>query len=128
MQLVLDVPEGVTPNELATLTKSVLEGAALGWCGAFRRWKLPPLYQSGIRFAYEAGHGSGVEDFASPLTTYQRRAGDCDDLIIYRLCELYCAGILATCFCEWLGNALHVKVRLPDGELEDPSVLLGAPT
>lgn len=89
---------------------------------------LPPLYQSGIRFAYEPNHGSGNEEFASPLTTLERRAGDCDDLVIYRLAELYAAGHNgAACSCEWVGDSMHVTVRLPNGSLEDPSTILGAP-
>lgn len=135
MRITLDVPAGVTPGECAVFVKHLLEGAARG-LGAvppgqrescFQRLRLPPLYQSGVRFAYEQGHGTGNEEFQSPQLTFARKLGDCDDLIWWRLCELQNVGVAATCFCEWVRGDLHVKVRFPTGELEDPAVLLGAP-
>lgn len=105
-----------------------------------RIWRLPPLYRSGIRFAPEPGHGSGNEDFALPKTTYDRRVGDCDDLVIYRLWELLAQGEAATCAVIFLDNANHVRVRRgplnrprrhrADCQctqcIEDPSILCGA--
>jgi hypothetical protein len=130
----------LTPGELAWFVKSSIEGFARGWAPAFRRMKLPPLYESGIRFEYEPTHGSGDEDFATPLDTLERGWGDCDDLVIYRLCELYAPTVSFTqkgnpvvvdsraggCSCEWTGESMHVQVRLRNGTLEDPAVLLGA--
>lgn len=129
MRIVQDVPAGTLPREVAYIVKKAIEGSALGYyeSGAFKRWNLPPLYQSGVRFAFEPGHGSGVEDFAAPITVYRRKVGDCNQLIVWRLCELYACGVPATCMCEWVGNAYHVKVRFPDGTLEDPALNLGAP-
>lgn len=135
MKISFDVPPGVTPGECAVLVKNLIEGAARGWVtappgqrlSAFQRWNLPPLYESGVRFAYEDGHGTGNEEFQSPWLTFKRKKGDCDDLIIYRLCETWCAGVGTSCFCEWVMGDMHVKVRFPTGELEDPAVLLGAP-
>jgi hypothetical protein len=88
---------------------------------------LPPLYQSGIRYEMEPGHGKGIEDFANPWTTLARQWGDCDDLIVYRLLELLLAGENAHTRAEWLGNAVHVVIRRGNGVEEDPSALLGAP-
>jgi hypothetical protein len=122
----------------------------------FHSWDLPPLYESGVRFAYEPDHGSGEEDFAQPPDVYARGWGDCDDLVVYRLSELLAAelqrrrfwaqpearqramlralatgvasGRLASIKADWEGDSLHVLVRLPDGSTEDPSIILGAPT
>lgn len=117
-----------TPEELAYCVKCAIEGFAKGAAPSFRRMRLPPLYESGIRFAFEADHGSGCEDFAQPVVTYDRRAGDCDDLVIYRLCEFYSKGDFGpTCSCVWTGEAMHVQVRLKNGKLEDPAILCGAP-
>ena len=130
-----------TPGELAWLVKSAIEGFARGAAPSFRRMRLPPLYQSGIVFAYEPNHGSGDEDFALPEMTLARGCGDCDDLIIYRLCELWAPSIKfdrfgnpcaldtspASCSCEWVGENMHVQVRHRSGKLEDCAVLLGAP-
>lgn len=113
---------------LAKLVKGVCEGAAYGCADAMRAWRLPPLYQSGVRFAYEPYHGSGREAFDLPITTYQRRWGDCDDLVIYRIAELVAAGERAMCRTVFVGERLHVLVRRADGSLEDPAILLGAPT
>ncbi len=139
MRISTEVRE-LTPEELAWFVKCSCEGIARGFAPAFLRMRLPPLYQSGIRFAFEHNHGSGDEDFASPLQTLERGFGDCDDLVIYRLCELYAPRVTfrqgvpvaidtsaASCSCEWVGESMHVQVRLKNGSLEDPAVLLGAP-
>jgi transglutaminase-like putative cysteine protease len=89
---------------------------------------LPCLYKSGIRYAPEPGHGTGVEDFAQPWQTYARGEGDCDDLVIYRVSWLKSRGIRATVTVADFGGMgdQHVQVRLPDGTIEDPSVILGS--
>lgn len=140
MRISTEVRE-LTPSELAWFVKSTIDGLARAFAPAFRRMALPPLYSSGIRFAFERGHGSGNEDFATPLETLDRRAGDCDDLVIYRLSELYAPTVrldrngwpssvdssAASCSCEWVGESMHVQVRHRGGQLEDPAVRLGAP-
>lgn len=118
---------GLSGGLVAHFAKCTIEGIARGCVPLARSWQLPPLYESGIKFRQEPGHGSGYEDWALPNVTFQRGWGDCDDLVIYRLWELYCAGqIKAACNAEWLGNGVHVRVRLPNGTIEDPSILLGA--
>lgn len=139
---------------LAWWVKCTLDGFALGCAPMFRSWRLPPLYASGVVFAYEPNHGSGEEDFAQPPDVYARQWGDCDDLICYRLSELLSAtlpdsfyladersqlrtlerlrarmgaGKLPATRCRWEGESLHVLIRFPDGREEDPSLLLGAP-
>lgn len=120
--------------------KCAIEGFAQGSVPMAGIWRLPPLYRSGIRFAPEPGEGSGNEDFALPKTTFDRRTGDCDDLVIYRIWELRCQGEPATCAVVYLDNANHVRVRrgllqrpkrhAADcqclGCVEDPSILCGA--
>jgi hypothetical protein len=133
-----------TPGELAWFVKAAIDGFARAFAPTFARMRLPPLYESGIVFAFEPFHGSGDEDFATPLETLERGAGDCDDLVIYRLCELYAPHVTfhtvngarvplsvdtraASCTCEWVGESMHVQVRMKNGSIEDPAVLLGAP-
>lgn len=86
----------------------------------------PPLYGSGVRYADEPGAGSGLEDFADPWTVHQRGWGDCDDLIRYRLCELYISGELtaAPAIHEPESELQHAAIRRADGSLEDPSLNL----
>ncbi len=115
-----------TGGQVANFSKFAIEGFALGSVPMAGVWRLPALYRSGIRFQKEPDHGSGNEDFALPNVTYARKWGDCDDLVIYRIWELRCQGIPATCHAIWQDNAVHVLVRLPDRRLEDPSIILGA--
>lgn len=140
--------EEATPEEVAWFVKSHIEGIARGFAPTFLRMRLPRLEDSGIRFAYEPDHGGGHEDFATPLATYERQWGDCDDLVIYKLCELWSPTVrfrterdpsgqvrlpcavdqsAASCSCEWRGESMHVTVRLRNGDLYDPAVQLGAP-
>lgn len=122
------IPERLPGGHLAFLTAQVLNGLAAGYLPLSHLCPLPPLYQSGVRYAMEPGHGKGIEDFANPWMTLQRGWGDCDDLILYRLLELLKAGERAHTRAEWLGNAVHVVIRRENGDREDPSALLGAPT
>lgn len=100
-------------------------------------WRLPPLYQSGVRYRPEPSYGTGFEDFALPITTQIRGWADCDDATIRRLVELYVAGEDAQCRCEWVGNRMHVYIhRAPgrrfvllhdvSGPYEDPAIQIGA--
>ena len=129
MQIRTDAPIS-DPRGMAVFVKNCIEGLANGFAPQMRRWALPPLYRSGIRFAYEPEHGSGREEFASPLTTYKRRLGDCDDLVIYRLAELKAANIPASCRVFWYNSGMHVQVRRKEklkSWVEDPSIKLGSP-
>lgn len=111
---------------VAYFSKCAIEAFAQGSVPMANAWRLPPLYQSGVRYQREPDHGSGNEEFALPYQTAARRWGDCDDLCIYRIWELRVSGVLATCNAVWQENAVHVRVRFPDGRLEDPSIILGA--
>lgn len=113
-------------GQIAYFAKCAIEGFAQGSLPLAAVWRLPPLYQSGIRFRPEPDHGSGNEDFALPNVCFKRKWGDCDDLVIYRIWELRCHGELATCQAIWQDSAVHVLVRRANGKLEDPSILLGA--
>ncbi len=114
-------------GQVANFSKCAIEAFARGSVPMAGLWRLPPLYSSGIRFQREPEHGSGNEDFALPNVTYGRKWGDCDDLVIYRLWELWVQGERsATCRAVWQDNAVHVLVRRADQRLEDPSIILGA--
>lgn len=122
------LPAGLPGGHLAFFTAQVLNGMAAGYLPLSYLCPLPPLYKSGIRYAMEPNHGKGLEDFANPWTTLARGWGDCDDLILYRLLELLKQGERAHTRAEWLGNSVHVVIRRENGQREDPSALLGAPT
>jgi len=130
----------VSGDNMAHLIKCVVDGFARGSVPMAPIWKLPPLYRSGIKYKEEPDYGSGNEDFQVPILTYQRKWGDCEDLVIYRVWELLCLGEQASCAVIYLANANHVRVRRgpnhrprthrPDCQcdrcIEDPSILCGA--
>lgn len=131
MFIATQLGDGFLPQERAWAVKCALEGFALGCLPAFRRWGLPPLYQSGVRFQLPPEHGSGVEFMKLPLYTYQDGWGDCDRLLIWWLCERWTQGKPASCSTYFLGGAMHVVGRMGTdgtGPLEDPSTRLGAKT
>lgn len=116
----------IVGGEIAYFAGRAIEGFALGCVPFARKWKLPPLYTSGVRFRQDPYQGSGVENFKLPNEVFRDGWGDCDRLVIYRIWELRVAGEKATCRSEWVGNGVHVLVRRANGQLEDPSILLGA--
>lgn len=91
---------------------------------ARRGHPLPLLANTQVRFRHEPNAGTGIEDWADPWTVLQRGWGDCDDLVLYRLCELRLAGQPATVSVIWQGNGFHVGVRRADGSVDDPALYL----
>lgn len=91
----------------------------------------PDLYDSGVRYMREP---PGREDWQDTGTTIDRRFGDCEDLSCWRAAELRVRdGIEASAFAEYRGtfngvDLYHIRVRFPDGRIEDPSAALGMPT
>lgn len=136
MRITTAYPASARPGQLAWFVRSLIEGMAAGCQPVFGGWALPPLYSSGVRFELEAGHGTGHELFDLPPTVYRRGHGDCDDLVIWRLLELWqgiptselatliAADRVARCRCEWHGRNLHVSIRMPNGSTEDPARIL----
>jgi hypothetical protein len=114
------------PGEFAWLVQHVIEALALSCVPCWSRWNLPPLYESGVRFALPESHGSGAEVFYFPPDTYREGKGDCDRLTIWRMAELLAQGVPVHCRARWIGDDLHVTVVFPDGQEEDPSKVLGA--
>ncbi len=103
----------------------------------------PPLYESGVIYKEEA---PGREDWPDIPQIMKNGWGDCEDLAAWRAAELRVAGIA----CEpvlkwqWIPRAqmlaagypkrhvpkkgvwlVHCLVRYPDGDIEDPSKILG---
>ena len=131
MQIATELNDGFAPAERAWFVKCAIEGFALGCLPAFKRWGLPPLYQSGVRFRLPPEHGSGVELMRLPLYTYRDGWGDCDRLLIWWLCEQWAQGRPARCSTYFVGGNMHVLGRKSwddTGPLEDPSTVLGATT
>lgn len=81
------------------------------------------LYASGVRYQREP---MGRERWQSAVETLRRGAGDCEDLVAWRVAELRCGG-------EWAEpmvysprpGLLHCVVKRSHGRIEDPSKKLG---
>lgn len=85
-----------------------------------------PLYSSGVVYGEEP---PDEETFASPFLVNERGWGDCAHLCLWRVAELRNSGVPAT-YDVWIQarevkRTFHVRVRLPDGTIEDPSQRLG---
>ena len=89
---------------------------------------LPALYKSGVRYREEA---KGYESFTLPSVVCARGFGDCAHLAVWRCAELRNTGEFATIRIKWLSGPsirmFHVQVRRANGDIEDPSQLLGMP-
>lgn len=121
------------PELYAALCRNLLETLI----GANRetlktRPDIPPLYASGVRYRNEP---FGCEWFDDILICLNRGWGDCDDLVAWRIAELREQGELAEIHMFWQPGIknprtrlFHVVVRRANGDIEDPSAILGMPT
>ena len=93
-----------------------------------RSGSFPALYSSGIRYAREKrdAQGNVIEDWRTAKIVAECKWGDCEDLSCYLAGEYIIAGVNAEAFGSVVGPRLvHIRVRLPDGTIEDPSAQLG---
>lgn len=109
----------------AKTVRAILEGMTI----AARHEALAAgaLYEQGVVYQTEP---RGEESFSTPLLVKERGYGDCADLSLWRVAELRNAGVPAAYDIyiqhpSRLRRVFHVRVRLPDGRVEDPSVKLG---
>lgn len=94
-----------------------------------RLHNVPPLYQAGVRYQEEDPR-QGFEEFANIPIIIARGWGDCDDLAPWRCAELREAGEKACIRVQWKkqqsgGKLFHILVRRENGQIEDPSLILG---
>ena len=89
--------------------------------------RIPPLYQAGVRYKREGRTIAGrpKEVWRLIPQVMQHREGDCEDLTSWRIAELREKGINARPHLTRHGNMFHVRVKYPDGRIEDPSKVLG---
>jgi hypothetical protein len=132
VHLDFSAPELSDPELFATTVRNVLEGMV----PLARRQvaKLPPLHASGVRYLDEP---PGFESFKTPHSVWLNQAGDCAHLSLWRVAELRNAGEPAGFrvrfpkidpndpFGSLIPKVFHVAVRRGNGNIEDPSILLG---
>jgi hypothetical protein len=125
MKLYTMLSEREEPGYAAYFVKELIDGLVSGCRFLYPGWSLPLLYESGVQFRLPPDHGAGVEYFALPPVVHQKGWGDCDQLVIWRLCELHAAGERgARCKTDWIGGAMHVRIRRGNGRTEDPARIL----
>lgn len=97
-----------------------------------RRRRLPPLYESGIRYVREHEDYVArrpVEDWQAADVLVATKRGDCEDLACYRCAELRLKGVDAHPRLTRTGRVWHITVAIRErGKplvVEDPSKLLG---
>jgi len=87
---------------------------------------LPPLYKSGVRYVSQDPRACA---YRTPQEVYDRKGGDCKQLVLWRMAECRNAGHHCTARIIWLNQAgkfvAHAQLRHPDGSIEDPSYNLG---
>lgn len=100
---------------------------------------VPGLYASGVRYQNEPEgqlfNGMPAEEFALIPVVLARKWGDCDDLAPWRVAELIHSGESAKIRVQWRARKnpdgsqgrkyFHIVVRRANGNIEDPSALLG---
>lgn len=88
----------------------------------------PLLYTSGIRYADEE---SGVDEWRDIPSILEAGEADCDDLVPWRIAELWIAGYAQARAIAHLQRrndgsvVFHATVRIQDNQTEDPSERLG---
>ena len=104
--------------------QALLEGLARICAIQIREGKVPArLYTSGVRYQREP---TGRERWQTAAETLRRGAGDCEDLVAWRVAELRCQGKQADPMVySPRPGLLHCVVKLSHGRIEDPSKKLG---
>lgn len=96
------------------------------WLQHHRR--APMLYQSGVRYVMEP---QGVEEFRDIPTIMEAGCGDCDDLGCWRVAECWVrdkVNVKPIFTKRTMADGrfmYHILVRYPNGDIEDPSKILG---
>ena len=89
---------------------------------------IPSIYSSGVRYVRDT---PGTEDWCDVLQVLAQGYADCKSFAAWRVAELRENGIAARCEVTRprmlpRGQLLyHIRVRWPDGTIEDPSIALG---
>lgn len=104
--------------------EDVLYGLTMTCARQIRAGMAPTLYTSGVRYQREP---RGRENWQTAAQTYQLRAGDCEDLSVYRCGELWVAGESAARprVIDIRPGLKHCVVLRASGQIEDPSKVLG---
>jgi hypothetical protein len=100
-----------------------IEGLARISLEQIKAQTFPGIYSGKVKYAREP---AGVEYWQPAIDIYARGVGDCEDLCALLLAEYWRRGIWARADVLSVNPQLkHVRVRMPDGTIVDPSKALG---
>lgn len=92
------------------------------------RVNLPRVYDADVIWMQEPNAGL-YEEIADCLTVVRRGWGDCDDLVPWRIAELWLSGedpkAAPKVYQRAEDDLIHTEVRRGDGSVEDPARYLG---
>lgn len=121
MNILVALPQGLSADATVEALMPLLEGMVQVNMQLLRRYRLPPLYETGVR--YRLHNYDGFEHFDPCVRVLARGWGDCDNLIYWRCAELRLVGEPATARVMWPTGTrrYHAQLRRGDGSVEDPS-------
>lgn len=75
-------------TDLSVSLSFIILGLAEAWSLELARNPLPPFYGCKIKYVPEPAD-SEAEEWVDPYTCHERGYGDCDDMVIWRLAEIF---------------------------------------
>lgn len=121
MKVQLNIPMDAS----ARMAAHALEGLARAATEEIAGGGVPVLYRAGVRYQREL---PGHEEWLLPSQVIAGGVGDCEDLAAYRVGELRASGAdegASIVLVSTGPRTLHAVVRRSDGQIEDPSRVLG---
>jgi len=131
----LDSYEHLLPGDQCALMVALVEALAGVNCAFLEANRVPRLYVSGVVYAMPETLAKKFPRDSQPWRDIPRilattKTATCHELCAWRVAELRTfEGVHAEPYvtAEWSGGRLmfHVQVKLPGGQIEDPSANLG---
>lgn len=125
MFVVLRLPGKDT--DLSRSIQSMIYSLAKSWAVALANNPLPPFYECNIRYKPEP-EASLAEEWTDPYTTFTRKYGDCDDMVIWRLAEIINDSGVGSAWpsvAREIGTGkYHVLIAKNNGTYEDPARIM----
>lgn len=122
MYVVLRLPGN--DSDLSHSIQAMIQTVAKSWAIALAKNPLPPFYECNIRYRPEPLKNA-AEEWVDPYTVFTRKYGDCDDLVIWRLAEIFNKSGVGSAWpavAREIGTGkYHVFIRHRNGSFEDPA-------
>lgn len=119
-------------TDLSVSLSMIILGLAEAWSMELARNPLPQFSACNIKYKPEPATAE-AEEWVDPYTCRQRGHGDCDDMVIWRLAEIFVnAGYdprkgrenipaWPAIYCHDDGFRYHVAIKHRNGKIEDPA-------